>query len=92
VSDYIQIIVVGGKDRTPYTNRTHTWIHMTVVVTVRNRFLLKMLIIYVYPLKINPAFEETTVHFQSVQTISVILPDSSVYAVRKGSYNCWGLN
>jgi len=60
VSDYSQIlvIVVEGEDRSPYTNRRHTWIHMTVVVAARNRFLLKMLIMLVYPVKIKPAFKE----------------------------------
>jgi hypothetical protein len=32
---------------------------MTVVVAARNRFLLKMLIMFVYPVRINPAFKET---------------------------------
>lgn len=59
VSYYSQIIVVGGEDRSPCTNRTHTWINMMVVVAARNRFLLKMLIMLVYPVKINPAFKET---------------------------------
>lgn len=32
---------------------------MTVVVAARNRFLLKILIMQAYPVKINPAFKET---------------------------------
>lgn len=58
VRDYSQIIVVGSEDRSSYTKRTHTWIHMTFVVAARSRFLLKLLIMLVYPVKINPAFKE----------------------------------
>jgi hypothetical protein len=61
VSHYSQILVIvaGGEDRSPYTNRTHTWIHMAGLVAGRNSSLLKMLIMLVYPVKLNPAFKKT---------------------------------
>ena len=78
VSDSSQIIVVGG-DRSPYTNRTHTWMHMTVVEAARNRFLLKMLM-FVYPVRINPAFKET----QTFIAIIVNLPQDVNRTTRGG--------